>query len=778
MPTTRYTASKSLPKGRSSYVMSFRHPLRKDPKTGQGAKIRKGLGTSDTDKADRLVAEMNELLSNEQYHTVSMKSEAERKFSDIVVNAFYSGIDENTTTDNLSLRERYIPLPGKEQGYSRVMFVGTTGAGKTSLLRHLIGSDPKKDRFPSTSTAKTTIADTEIIISDSPYRAVATFFSEASVRASIHECLVEACLVAKEETDSDDEASVDEKIIKALLNHPDQKFRLGYTIGSWNPRASEVNDESDDDWEDDDEWEDDDDTEVAETISNEKGVPTAEEKAQMQRTLEDYVSRVRAITGAAIDLLPKAVSQMDLEDKDHETVEEELFGEFVSQQNDFGELIHDIIDEIQKRFDGLTGGTLSRRASGWPEVWTYQNEERSEFIGKVRQLSSNAAAYFGRLLTPIVEGIRVQGPFNPVFSSKDRQLVFMDGQGLGHTPDSASSVTTHVTERFKDVDLILLVDNAKQPMQAAPLSVIRSIAASGYQKKLAIAFTHFDQVKGANLKGMSAKRAHVLASLANGLNSLSDALGNQAVRSIERNIDDRTFMIGGLDRSLKEVKEKGKNRAELEGLLDFCQNAIQDEISVEAKPIYDPAFLMYALQTATQDFNQRWDALLGLGKLDGVSKEHWTRVWALNRRMADQIDIEYDTLRPVADLLARLNEGVNRFLSKPSSWTPRKPKTEEEEDAAISAIQQAVDAELSKLVRSRIAYEPLKDWGHAFNYSGRGSTFKRAEEIQSIYETAAPELNDAVIQNTVKTEVAREFLNQIRQIVYGAIEKQGGKIEA
>ena len=379
-------------------------------------------------------------------------------------------------------------------------------------------------------------------------------------------------------------------------------------------------------------------------------------------------------------------------------------------------------------------------------------------------------------MTPIVEGVRVQGPFNPVFSSKDRQLVFMDGQGLGHTPDSASSVTTHVTERFKDVDLILLVDNAKQPMQAAPLSVIRSVASSGYQKKLAIAFTHFDQVKGANLRSMGAKRSHVLASLMNGLNSLSDAVGRQAIRPIERNINDRAFLIGGLDRTLKEVKEKGKNRAELERLLDFCQNAIRYEITVEAKPIYDPAFLMYALQTATQDFNQRWNALLGLGKLDGVNKEHWTRIWALNRRMADQLDVEYDTLRPVADLLARLNEGINRFLSKPAKWTG-KPKSEEEEDAAISAIQQAVDSELSRLVRSRIANEPLKEWIQAFRYSGRRSTFKRAEDIQSIYSAAAPELNDTVMQNTVKTEIAREFLNRIRQIVYTAIKKQGGRIE-
>lgn len=777
MAAPRYTASKSLSKGRSSYVINFRHPLRKDPKTGQGLKIRRGLGTADVDQADALVAEMNQLLSNESFHSISMQPEAARKYSNIIVEAFYDDI-ENVAGNNWELRERYLPLPTAEEGYAKVLFVGTTGAGKTSLLRHLIGSDPDKDRFPSTSTAKTTIADTEIIMADAPYRAVVTFFSEASVRTNIHECLVEACLKTKAELDkalvSDGEAEADDsKIVNSLLNHPAQRFRLGYTLGLWNPRISAIDESVNQGDENEDEWNDDDDNlDDADALASEATIPTPTEKAQMQATLEIYVKRIRQMTIAALAALPEALGSIDLKEEDPDIIEE-LFGDTVWQQEDFSDLVNDIMDEVQKRFDWLTGGNLRKRGSGWPEVWSYESEDRDEFIGKVRQLSSNYAKYFGRLLTPIVEGVRVSGPFAPVFTDTNRKLIFMDGQGLGHTPDSATSVTTHITERFKDVDLILLVDNAKQPMQAAPLSVIRSVAASGYQKKLAIAFTHFDQVKGANLPGFQEKQDHVLASLVNGLNSLSDALGNKTVRAIERNLDQRCFMIGGLDRSLEAAtgKKRQTNRDELERLLDFCQDAIEEGLHVEARPIYDPAFLMYALQAATNDFRQRWDALLGLGKLDGVSKEHWTRIWALNRRMADQLDIEYDTLRPVADLLARLNEGTTTFLSKPADWT-KTPKNEEEEDAVIDAIKQSVDIELRRLAESRIANAPLKRWQAAFRHSGRGSTFKRAEDIQMLYNIAAPELG------TVMTEVAREFLNAVRQIVYTAIEEHEGKIVA
>ena len=49
------------------------------------------------------------------------------------------------------------------------------------------------------------------------------------------------------------------------------------------------------------------------------------------------------------------------------------------------------------------------------------------------------------------------------------------------------------------VAAVLLVDNAAQPMQAAPVAALKGIAVSGNASKLHVIFTHFDQVKGDNL---------------------------------------------------------------------------------------------------------------------------------------------------------------------------------------------------------------------------------------------------------------------------------------
>ena len=180
---------------------------------------------------------------------------------------------------------------------------------------------------------------------------------------------------------------------------------------------------------------------------------------------------------------------------------------------------------MRSRFDLLEAGELRRRRSNWPELWVFESADRDEFIRHIRWFSSNYWPQFGRLLTPLVDGIRVRGPLFPEFLSGGPRLALIDGQGLGHSPDSSSSVTTHVTRRFAQVDVVLLVDNAQQPMQAAPLSVLRAITSSGHHGKLAVAFTHFDQIKGQNLPTFADKRAHVMASVLNALSSLRDVLG-------------------------------------------------------------------------------------------------------------------------------------------------------------------------------------------------------------------------------------------------------------
>lgn len=751
-----YIASKSPTKDRPGFSISFRHPCRMDTKGKPGLKVRRGLGTADSTEADRLVAQMNLLLGDESWWNAGRYQDALKAFDPRIVDAFYDGLQAAVSSPS-SLRDSVIALPTRQDGFARVLFVGTTGAGKTSLLRHLIGSNPDRDRFPSTSTAKTTVSDIEVIPAEGRFRAAITFFSEHAIRANIEDCVLAAGTAVWEEMP-------DDKVADKLLHHADQRFRLSYLLGAWTDATNAA---------DDDDWDFGDAAPPTDAPAAEDHEAVSRDDAiQLKAKLHNYVRRIRAIASdksKAIqgDLLPDPTTAQpeDLQ------AALEIFQSELLDDDGFRDLVLDIMDEVQLRFERLEAGELTRRGktASWPTLWTYESDDRDEFLRQVRWFSSNYAPAFGRLLTPLVDGIRVQGPLYPVFTDRRAKVVYLDGQGLGHTPDSSSSVTTHVTERFGDVDTILLVDNAEQPIQAAAQAVLRAVAASGNYGKLAIAFTHFDQVKGLNLPNYAAKRAHVLASVSNYMTRLREILNGPIVTAMERTIDSQCVMLGALDAASEKLPQGV--RGQLGQLLDRFERSIAPTLPPDAKPSYDPSGLGFAIQRATESFQKVWAFRLGLAHSFEVGTEHWTRVKALNRRIANEIDVEYDSLRPVADLVSRITEEVSNFLDHPVKWT-RPPKDDTEAQEAIAPIRQEVFLELHGVAVERLLQEHLSEWREGMEHKGKGSAARRAIEIRGIYEQAAP------IPGTVNSVPALNFMKTIREIVRSAVENQGGELRS
>jgi hypothetical protein len=759
MSVQRYTAAKSLTKDGTSWVMSFRHPLRMDPRGKQGRKVRRGLGTPDEAKAQALVDEMNALLGDPSWHSVAKRSEAERRFDSIVVRAFYDDI-ETPRSNSWQIRNETLPLPTAKDGYTQVMMVGTTGAGKTSLLRHLIGSHPERDRFPSTSASRTTISDIEVITSDkASYRAVVTFFNEWAVHTNVHECVADACAALWDDLP-------DDRLAERLLTHRDLRFRLGYIIGSWKQASLSVT-QADDDWD----YDEDKDAAADTTDDEANGAqPTSTDLERMHSVLKSFLDRVRKLAAEAKERLQTDldIDLGELTGSEKEAAQD-LFEDIVQSLPDFDDLVNDIMDEVKARFDGISIGALRTHPNGWPQSWEYEISDRTAFVHAVRRFSSNYAPAFGTLLTPLVDGIRIQGPFFPTFTERRPRLVLLDGEGLGHVDDPAAGVASRIARHFGDVDVILLVDSAKAPMLEAPASVLRAVSASGYQKKLALAFTHFDLVRGqANLPTFDAQRSHVISSVYQKLASLREVVGQPAVRAIERGLDERCFMLGFLDRPLTEKMRGPVN--ELLKLIDFCEAAIAPAELPQVSPVYDTAGLVLAIQAATTDFHARWDSILGFRRSGNIRTAHWAEVKALNRRVVLDIDSgEYKDLKPVADFVARLSESVTKFLDKPLRWKPRIP-ADVDADEALSRVQREVFARLHTFVEAKLLRIPRQQWMEAFEYRGRGSTYDRARVIQTIYNASAP------IPGPALDPHSEQFLREVRVLVHDAIHEGGGEL--
>lgn len=751
----RFLASLSRSQGRSAWAVIFRHPVRVDQNTGKpGLRVRQGLGTSDEEEANDLKEQLNHLLAEESFWSLPARAEAEKRFHRRVVEIFFHGM-EPEQSDFGAIRESILPLPtSANSGYRRALLLGTTGAGKTTLLRQLIGTDPEAERFPSTSTAKTTVHETEVVLAEGPYRAVVTFSPVDEVREHLNECISEAVLSAYR-------GDGDGEILRKLLMHVSQRFRFNYVLGN-GPRIGDVDDEED---------EEDDVAEPVDEIATDSTIDLEATSALLIKML----AALRAIAARHGDLLKTELGAVD--EKDQRVVDE-LFEEELDRRlredDGFHRISDELMDEIELRFSLLTDGTVRRNKQGWPQSWSWETDDRASFIKTITRFSSNHAPRFGRLLTPLVNGIRVAGAFLPTWNGGQQpKMVLLDGEGLGHTPKSVAAISTSLTRRIESTDAIVLVDNAVQPMQAAPVTAMKEMVTSGSASKLLLVFTHFDEVKGDNLPNATAKEQHVLASAENVLASIGEELGPFAERALRNRLKEACFFVGGIDENLDASKKAHKRTiGQLQALLVAIDGIVEKPAPVAAKPVYDRMNLVLAVKDAAEGFHEAWWPRLGLANKPGVGKEHWTRIKALSRRLSTPgLSDEYDSLKPVADLRKQLQDRLYVLLQNPLRWDPAEPTDDAHKQQVFDSLANALSAKTLDLATRRVRAERMPDWQSAFNQSGRGSSYARASIIgERIYERAAP------IPDVTPSLDRNSFLHEVASVVESVCDELGARL--
>ncbi|MCP5451690.1 MAG: hypothetical protein H6972_14315 [Gammaproteobacteria bacterium] len=757
----RFVATLSRSQGRSAWAVIFRHPVRVDPNTGKpGLRVRQGLGTSDETEANDLKDQLNQLLAEANYWSLPARAEAERRFHRRVVEIFYHGM-EPEQSDFGAIRESIIPLPTcKDSDYRRALLLGTTGAGKTTLLRQLIGTDPETERFPSTSTAKTTVHETEVVLAPGPYKAVVTFFPIDEVREHLNECILEAVLSAYRD-DGDGE------MLRKLLMHVNQRFRFNYVLGN-GPQTVGTDDDDDD--------EEDDEDEAAEPIEE----TAADGEIDLDATNVLLTKTLTVLRTIAVRHGNQLKTELGATDEKDQRVVDELFEEELDRRlredDEFHRISDDLMDEIELRFSLLTGGTVRRNKQGWPQSWSWETDDRATFIKTVTRFSSNHSPRFGRLLTPLVNGVRVAGAFLPAWNGGQQpKLVLLDGEGLGHTPKSVAAISTSLTRRIESTDAIVLVDNATMPMQAAPVAAMKEMITSGSASKLLLVFTHFDEVKGDNLRNAADRERYVLASAENVLASIGEELGPFAKRALRSRLkkEKTCFFVGGIDEDLDATKKAQKRTiGQLRALLAAIDAIVEKPAPVLEKPVYDRMNLVLAVKNAAEGFHDAWWPRLGLDYKPGVGKEHWKRIWALSRRLSTPgLGDEYDNLKPVADLRKQLQDRLYVLLQSPLRWDPIEPTDDAHKQQVFDGLANALSAKTLDIASRRVRAERMPEWQSAFNQSGRGSSYARASIIgERIYERAAP------IPDVIPSPDRNSLLHEVAAAVDVVCKEMGAEL--
>ena len=434
-----------------------------------------------------------------------------------------------------------------------------------------------------------------------------TFVGIDEVREHLSECISAAVLTAARDSD-------DAEILRRLLNHVDQRFRFNYVLGNGpqgvqirpHPRLRRRRNRM-----------------RRESFFSKNGLGDVD-LAATNEILNMTFGKLRELAHKHRDHVRQIVDAQEEKDK---RVADEIFEEeldnLLRDDEDFHKVVDVLMDQIANRFETLPQGKVRKTRQGWPLSWSgeWPVENRAEFLAAISRFSSNYAPLFGRLLTPLVNGVRVAGPFVPEWNTDQApKLVLLDGEGLGHTPTSSSAVSTSVSRKIDSSDAVLLVDNATQPMQAAPVAAMHEVVATGNARKLILAFTHFDKVKGDNLPNASAKAQHVLASAENVLAAFGVKLGSSGERALRQRLENARFFLGGLQEPLASNDKEGKRTIDqLHKLLAAIDRVIERPQPADARPVYDRLNLGFAIQEATEEFHAAWRSLLGL-ESGGVAK--------------------------------------------------------------------------------------------------------------------------------------------------------------
>jgi hypothetical protein len=738
------SASLSRTQGRNTGAVIFRHPKRTDPTTGkEGLRVRQSLKTDNEQEAAKLRDQMNALLASPQLWDLSAREQALGLFDPLIVDIFFYKL-EGGETDFLALRDGVIALPSSQSSdYRRALFLGTTGAGKTTLLRQLMGTDPVKERFPAPSRGKTTVHETEVVLQDGPYTAAVTFFPMGDVREHLKECVSAAVLAAyRKESDAEQ--------MRRLLQHVNQRFRFNHVLGNGPIKET-------DDFDDDSNG--DADAAVGDLLMRTNDV-LALALASGKDIAARYGESLRTELNATDEKDQRVIDEQFEEELDNRTRDDEAFQQVVDA----------VMDEIEERFALLPDGKLQKTKVGWPLVWTWQTEDRDAFIAAISRFASNYAPLFGTLLTPLVNGVRVAGPFYPTWSNDKPKLVLLDGEGLGHTPRSMSTISPTLSKRIDMVDAVILVDNAMQPMLAAPVAAMKELVSSGNSAKLVFAFTHFDKISGDNLPTPAARVQHILASAENVLSSIGEDLGPFAERAPRARLTGSRVFLADLDQRLDVESKDGKRTAsQLGKLLDVIAGIVKRPKPSDSRPTYDRMDLVLSVERAAQNFHNGWRPRLGLSLEPGVVKEPWQRVKALSRRFTMGLD-GYDTLQPVADLKQQLQQRLYVVLQNPVAWDGPEP-TDDDKQRIFDAIAEDLSRRLLDLASRRVKSERLADWRSAYDESGPRSTFRRAKVIaERAYDLAAP------VPDVTPSPDRNAFLQDVATVMRESVELVGATL--
>jgi hypothetical protein len=332
------------------------------------------------------------------------------------------------------LQEELGTLVGLPQNLPTIYLLGDTGAGKTCLVRQLLGTTG--ERFPSVKRHRTTVAPTEFIITNERiFRAGFVMRPESEVEQFVDEILEMTVHRAFNAARAPDDRNIS-ALTDLLANSPDERFRL--------------------------------------------------------RCFLNEAERRDIATEIFSEIAPALLAWSEHEfpdDKDNPTVVELGIKENSDIKDEFERVRKRILDCIAKQLKEACG---CRSDATYPRTFTFESHNRTDFIENLKRFLSVDDGS----VSPAIEKARVRGELRSNIIPPELEVVIIDGEGIGHDAKESRLLSTRHFDYFYNCDAIILVEDGEVPFRAGGKNALAAIERNGYLSKTSLVFSRLDLAQG------------------------------------------------------------------------------------------------------------------------------------------------------------------------------------------------------------------------------------------------------------------------------------------
>lgn len=441
--------------------------------------------------------------------------------------------------------------------------------------------------------------------------------------------------------------------------------------------------------------------------------------------------------------------------------------------HDFGlvqPLAEKILSSLIERITKLSFGRVRFNDQG-DMVFRYTSNSRKAAIEAGRRFFASGMSYSGQSFAPLCRRLEFSGPW-----VESGSFEIIDSRGFDHEGSANALAGGDLLTEIANADRVLVVENAEKVGDRQTMSLVSHIIATGEGAKILFAYSRVDIPlrKGADID------RHLQEGLINGLNTLDQAVGPNAVEVVRKTVAavppfrfanlDQAFHLGtgGLLSADYDVDLDIDNAHEanrLFSILCLSPDVAASEISAANVLLsYSGKKLEAALAAAWEDSYQNCEILYGPDEQTRGTL-HWGTIKAEVRRVLRRLeppeqDIALTDMTLLSEHAAVVAEHLSRLIDSPLSVSVSDDMTEPTpEDVAFIAnrLRRHLVPVTAQAIIHRIILDHLPGWYEARNFSflnyGPGSTLARAKKIREILHDTRAETPTKTFQTTLKNRM-------------------------